>query len=100
MASHTQPREVNSSMTRLPAGTYTNQTDRQFQVNAMQHLKISNIEVEGNKEFCLIDDGSNNGLAGAGVCLYEMAEHPERVEIIGASNGVQDGTKSLPIGTY
>eukprot|EP00957_Ditylum_brightwellii_P043233 3276296-Ditylum_brightwellii.AAC.1 len=35
MASQTQPRAVNSSMTRLPAGIYIDQTGRQFQVNAM-----------------------------------------------------------------
>eukprot|EP00957_Ditylum_brightwellii_P160754 12238490-Ditylum_brightwellii.AAC.1 len=63
-------------MTRLPAGIYTDQTGCQFQVNAMRHLQISNLEVEGNKELCLIDGGSNNSLAGAGMCLYEMAEHP------------------------
>eukprot|EP00957_Ditylum_brightwellii_P147466 11228940-Ditylum_brightwellii.AAC.1 len=44
MASQTQPRE----------------TRCQFQVNAMQRLQISNLEVEGNKELCLIDGGSNN----------------------------------------
>eukprot|EP00957_Ditylum_brightwellii_P034763 2634461-Ditylum_brightwellii.AAC.1 len=31
MASHTQPREVNSSMTRLPASIYMDQTGCQFQ---------------------------------------------------------------------
>eukprot|EP00957_Ditylum_brightwellii_P083264 6331077-Ditylum_brightwellii.AAC.1 len=60
MASQTQHREVNSSMTRLPAGVYTDQTSCQFQVNAMQCLQISNLGVEGNKELCLIDGGSNN----------------------------------------
>eukprot|EP00957_Ditylum_brightwellii_P132278 10086535-Ditylum_brightwellii.AAC.1 len=29
-----------------------------------------------------------------------MAEHPERVDIIGASDDMQDGMKSLPISTY
>eukprot|EP00957_Ditylum_brightwellii_P075111 5707638-Ditylum_brightwellii.AAC.1 len=100
MASQTQPREVNSSMARLPAGVYMDQTGCQFQVNGMQHLQISNLEVEGSKELCLIDGGSNNGLAGAGMRLYEMAEHPEHVDIIGASDGIQYGMKSLPIGTY
>eukprot|EP00957_Ditylum_brightwellii_P191090 14549888-Ditylum_brightwellii.AAC.1 len=76
MASQTKPREVNSSMTRLPAGVYMDQTGCQFQVNAMGHLQICNLEVEGNKELCSIDGGSNNGLAGAGMHLYEMAEHP------------------------
>eukprot|EP00957_Ditylum_brightwellii_P022513 1698715-Ditylum_brightwellii.AAC.1 len=28
-----------------------------------------------------------------------MAEHPEHVDIIGASDDIQDGMKSLPIGT-
>eukprot|EP00957_Ditylum_brightwellii_P132812 10127034-Ditylum_brightwellii.AAC.1 len=74
MASQTQPREVNSSMIRLPAC-------------------ISNFEVKENKELCLIDGGSNNGLAGTGMHQYEMAEHPERVDIIGASDDVQDGMK-------
>eukprot|EP00957_Ditylum_brightwellii_P077584 5895434-Ditylum_brightwellii.AAC.1 len=78
-------------MPRLPAGLYTDQTGCQFQVNAMQHHQISNLEVEGNKELCLIDDSSNNGLAGVGMHLYEMAEHPERVDIVGASNDIQDG---------
>ena len=32
--------------------------------------------------------------------IFEMAEHPERVDIIGASDNVQDGMKGLPIGTY
>eukprot|EP00957_Ditylum_brightwellii_P004375 331784-Ditylum_brightwellii.AAC.1 len=81
MASQTQPKKVNSSMTKLPAG-------------------ISNLEVEGNKELCFIDGGSNNGLAGTGMCLYEMAEHPEHVDIIGVSDDIQDGMKSLHIGTY
>eukprot|EP00957_Ditylum_brightwellii_P038348 2899031-Ditylum_brightwellii.AAC.1 len=60
MASQTQPREVNSSLTRLPTGVYMDQTVHQFQVNAMQCLQISNLEVERNKELCLIDGGSNN----------------------------------------
>eukprot|EP00957_Ditylum_brightwellii_P121365 9255589-Ditylum_brightwellii.AAC.1 len=42
----------------------------------------------------------NNALAGAGMHLYEMAEHPECVEIVGASDSIQDGMKSLPFGTY
>eukprot|EP00957_Ditylum_brightwellii_P077473 5886902-Ditylum_brightwellii.AAC.1 len=100
MAFQTQPREVNSSMTRLPAGIYTDQTVDQFQVDAMQRLQISNFEVEGNKELCLIDGGSNNGLVRTGMRLYEMVEHPECVDIINASDGIQDGMKSLPISTY
>eukprot|EP00957_Ditylum_brightwellii_P140475 10702822-Ditylum_brightwellii.AAC.1 len=66
----------------------------------MRCLQISNLEVEGNKELCFIDGGSNNGLAGAGMCIYEMAEHPEGEDIIGTSDDVQDGMKSLPIVTY
>eukprot|EP00957_Ditylum_brightwellii_P180545 13752994-Ditylum_brightwellii.AAC.1 len=93
MASQTQPREFNSSMIILPAGICTDQTDHQFQVNAMQCIQISNIELEGNKELCLTDGGSNNGLAGEGMHLYEMAEHPEHVDIIGASDDIQDGMK-------
>eukprot|EP00957_Ditylum_brightwellii_P185170 14101216-Ditylum_brightwellii.AAC.1 len=93
MASPTQLREVNSSITRLPAGVYTDQAGRQFQVNAIGHLQISNLEVEGNKEICLIDGGSNNDMAGAGMHLYEMAEHPESVDIIVVSDDVQDGMK-------
>eukprot|EP00957_Ditylum_brightwellii_P180227 13729369-Ditylum_brightwellii.AAC.1 len=100
MASQIQPREANSSMTRSPAGVYTHQIRHQFQVNDMQHLQLSNLEVEENKELCLTDDGSNIGLAGAGMHLHEMAEHPECVDIIGASNDIQEGMKSLPIGTY
>eukprot|EP00957_Ditylum_brightwellii_P207822 15354683-Ditylum_brightwellii.AAC.2 len=86
-------------MTRLPADIYTDQTGCQFQVNAIQCLQIRNLEVEGNKELCLIHGGPNNGLEGAGMCIYEMAERPEHVDIIGASADVQDGTESLPIGT-
>eukprot|EP00957_Ditylum_brightwellii_P129722 9895612-Ditylum_brightwellii.AAC.1 len=74
MASQTQPREVNSSMTILPE--------------------------EGSKQLYLIDGGSNNGLAGAGMRLYEMTEHPEHVDIISASDDVQDRIISLPIDTY
>eukprot|EP00957_Ditylum_brightwellii_P127929 9756227-Ditylum_brightwellii.AAC.1 len=66
----------------------------------MQHLQISNLEIEGNKELWLIDGGSNNCLAGVGMHLCKMAEHPEFVDIIGASDDVQDGMKSLPTGTY
>ena len=32
--------------------------------------------------------------------LYEIAEYPERVDIIRASDNVQDGVKGLSIGTY
>eukprot|EP00957_Ditylum_brightwellii_P110902 8458892-Ditylum_brightwellii.AAC.1 len=39
IASQTQPREVNSSMTRLPTGIFMDQTCCQFQVNAMWHLQ-------------------------------------------------------------
>eukprot|EP00957_Ditylum_brightwellii_P094014 7158488-Ditylum_brightwellii.AAC.1 len=60
------------------------QTGCQFQVNAMQCLEISTLEVKGSKELCLIDGGSNNGLAGAMMCLCEMAEYPECVGIISA----------------
>eukprot|EP00957_Ditylum_brightwellii_P048818 3703816-Ditylum_brightwellii.AAC.1 len=88
MASQAQPREIKSSMTRLPAGIYTDHTGCQFQVNDMQHFCISNLEVEENKEFCLNDGGSNNCLTGTGMCLYEMAEHPEPVDIIGASDDI------------
>eukprot|EP00957_Ditylum_brightwellii_P015591 1175693-Ditylum_brightwellii.AAC.1 len=66
----------------------------------MQRLHISNLEIEENKDLCLIDGGSNNGLEGARMRLYEMSEHPERVDIIGARDDVQDGMKRLPIGTY
>eukprot|EP00957_Ditylum_brightwellii_P063433 4815092-Ditylum_brightwellii.AAC.1 len=100
MASQIHLRKFNSSMTRLPAGVYTNQTGCQFQVNALQFLQISNLKVEGNKELCFIDGGSNNSFAGAGMHLYEMAEHPEHVDIIDASYNVQDGMKSLTIGTH
>eukprot|EP00957_Ditylum_brightwellii_P066359 5037341-Ditylum_brightwellii.AAC.1 len=93
MASQTQPREVNSSMTRLNACAYTDQAGCQIQVNAMRRLQISNLEVEGNKELCFIDGGSNNGLAEAVMHLYEMAERPEHVDIIGASDDIQDGMK-------
>eukprot|EP00957_Ditylum_brightwellii_P104326 7946544-Ditylum_brightwellii.AAC.1 len=87
-------------MTRLSASIYVDQTGCQFQVNGMQHFQISNLDVEGNKESCLIAGGSNNGLAGARMCLYEIAEHPEQVDIIGTSDDTQDGMKSLPISTY
>eukprot|EP00957_Ditylum_brightwellii_P064645 4906228-Ditylum_brightwellii.AAC.1 len=100
MASQTQPRDVNLSMPRLPAGVYTDQKGCQFQVNAMQCLQISNLEIEENKELCLIDGCSNNSLAEAGMHLFEMAEFSEPVTIIGASDDVQNGIKSLPIGTY
>ena len=99
MKSQTKPKGVNSSMT-LPPGVYTDQNGRQFQINAIRRLHISNLEIEENKNLCLIDGGSNNGLAGAGMRLYEMAEYPERVDIIGASDNVQDEMKGLPIGTY
>eukprot|EP00957_Ditylum_brightwellii_P041258 3123611-Ditylum_brightwellii.AAC.1 len=91
--SQTQPRGVNSSMAMLPPGTYTDQTGCQFQVNAIQRLHISNLEIEENRDLCLIDGDSNNGLAGAGMRLYDMAEHLEWVDIIGASDDVQDGMK-------
>eukprot|EP00957_Ditylum_brightwellii_P054936 4163292-Ditylum_brightwellii.AAC.1 len=93
IASQTQPREVNLSMIRLPAGVYTDQTGFQFQVNDMQHLQISNLAVKGNKDLCLIAGSSNNGLAGAGMHLYEIAEYPEHIDIIGASDDIQDGMK-------
>eukprot|EP00957_Ditylum_brightwellii_P126201 9621359-Ditylum_brightwellii.AAC.1 len=88
MASQTQHIVVNSSMTRLPAGVYTDQTNCQFQVYAMLCLQINNLEVEGNKELCLINGCPNNGLAGAGMCLYEMAEHTEHVDSISASDDI------------
>eukprot|EP00957_Ditylum_brightwellii_P022430 1692433-Ditylum_brightwellii.AAC.1 len=62
-----------------------------------QPKEISNIEVEGNKALCLIDGDSNNGLVGAGIYLYEMTEHPEHVDTIGASDDAQDGMKILSI---
>eukprot|EP00957_Ditylum_brightwellii_P096024 7316037-Ditylum_brightwellii.AAC.1 len=65
-----------------------------------QHREISDLKVEGNKDICLIGDVSNNGLAETGMCLYEMAEYPEHVDIIGTSDNIQDGMKSVPIGTY
>eukprot|EP00957_Ditylum_brightwellii_P145926 11112499-Ditylum_brightwellii.AAC.1 len=58
------------------------------------------LEIEKNKELYFIDCGSSNGLVGAGMCLFDMAEHPEYVNITGASNYVQDGIKYMPIGTY
>eukprot|EP00957_Ditylum_brightwellii_P136177 10385534-Ditylum_brightwellii.AAC.1 len=87
-------------MTRLPAVVCIDQTSCQFQVSATWHLQINILEVEGNKELCIIDGGSNNSLAGAGMHLYELAEYPECVDIIDASDNVQDGMKSLPISTY
>ena len=99
MRSQTKPRGVHSSRNLSP-GVYTYQNGRQFLINAIRCLHISNLEIEVNKDLCLIDDGSNNGLAGAGMRLYEMAEYPERVDIIGARDNVQDGMKGLPIGTY
>eukprot|EP00957_Ditylum_brightwellii_P165538 12602619-Ditylum_brightwellii.AAC.1 len=61
---------------------------------------MSNLEEEGIKELRLIDDGSNNSLSGAGIHLYEIAKNVEHADIIGASDDVQDGIKSLPISTY
>eukprot|EP00957_Ditylum_brightwellii_P023770 1794081-Ditylum_brightwellii.AAC.1 len=60
MISQTQPREFNLSMTRLPVGVYTDQTSCQSQVNDKQYLQISSLKVEGNKELCPYDGGSNN----------------------------------------
>ena len=47
MRSRTKPRGVNSSKN-LPPGVYTDQNGRQFQINAIRRLHISNLEIEVN----------------------------------------------------
>eukprot|EP00957_Ditylum_brightwellii_P182466 13900059-Ditylum_brightwellii.AAC.1 len=84
MAPQIQHPVVNSSMTVLPPDAHADQSSHQFQVNDIQCLQISNLEIKVNEELSLIDDGSNNGLAGAGMCFYDMTEQLEHVHIIGA----------------
>ena len=95
-------RQTQSSMANsLPPGRYTSDTGRQFQVNASRAVRIHQVEATGTAaNLCLIDGGSNNGLAGAGMRLFELPEVPDRVDIVGASDSVQDGMRDLPIATY
>eukprot|EP00957_Ditylum_brightwellii_P004891 372611-Ditylum_brightwellii.AAC.1 len=44
MASQTQPREVNSSMTRLPACVYTDQKGCQFQDQGCAYIRWQSIQ--------------------------------------------------------
>ena len=49
---------------------------------------------------CLIDGGANSGVAGKRMREYEISEVTERVDIIGASDNVENSVDNLPIGTY
>lgn len=48
---------------------------------------------------CLIDGGANNRLAGANMRLYEMDDHPERIDVVGTIDQVENGMTSLPLAT-
>ena len=68
-----------------------------------QHVEESenfHCKYEEDSNLCLVDGGANSGLTGAGMREYEMSESPERVDIIGASDDVENGMNGLPIGTY
>jgi hypothetical protein len=93
-------REIMSAQTQLPRGTYTDQTGRQFQINVARCVRITKLDIDAGEDLCLIDGGSNNGLAGANMRLLEMPEHPERIDVIGASDQVESGMRGLPLATY
>ncbi|MEL6802173.1 MAG: hypothetical protein AAFO91_00130, partial [Bacteroidota bacterium] len=82
---------------RLPPGTYTGEDGRTYTVNAMKTVRISNMDaaIDGGM---LIDGGSNNGLAGVNMRLMEQLD--EKVNVIGASDAVENGMTNLPMGTY
>ena len=48
----------------LPRGTYTNGDGRTFKTSALRTIRISNLSLDVNERLCLIDGGSNCGLAG------------------------------------
>jgi uncharacterized protein YcfJ len=58
------------------------------------------MEVESHRDLCLIDGGSNNGMAVANMRLFEQAEQLELVDIVGPSNQVEPALHSLPLSTY
>ena len=81
--------EIMASQIQLQKGIYTDQNGRQFHVNAAKHVQIANLNLEMNQDLCLIDKGSNNGIAGVSMHEYECAEVPETVDIVGPSNMFQ-----------
>ena len=89
-----------ASRSALPAGTYTDASGRQFHVTALRRIHLSALEVDAHDNLCLVDGGANNGLAGAAMRLLEQPEHPEMIDVVGASDRVESGMQSLPIGTY
>ena len=63
-----------------------------------RQIQFSTFSINANSHLCLIDGGSNNGLAGNGMRLLEADISGERVDIIGATNAVD--LQDLPLGTF
>ena len=83
---------------RLPPGTYTNEDGRTFTINALKTVRISNLDAAADAGAMLIDGGSNSGLAGTNMRLLEQLD--EKVNVVGASDCVENGMQNLPVGTY
>jgi hypothetical protein len=93
-------RDIMSSQMRLPPGDYNDSQGRRYHINTIRVIRLTHMELESHQDLCLIDGGSNNGLAGANMRLFEQAEQPELVDIVGPSNQVEPALRSLPVGTY
>ena len=81
----------------LPRGTYTGEDGRTYTINAMKTVRISNVDAASDGGM-LVDGGSNNGLAGVNMRLLEQLD--EKVNVIGATDAVENGMTNLPVGTY
>ena len=97
MSAQTQSHQT---VAQLPPGIYTSQDGRQFTINTLRKIRITSASVNDNDNLCLIDGGANSGLAGKCMREYEISEAPERVDIVGASDNVENGMDNLPIATY
>lgn len=62
--------------------TPANSDGRTFEISALRTIRISNLGLDVNEKLCLIDGGSNCGLAGEQMREYEVST--EQVNIIGA----------------
>ena len=83
---------------RLPPGTYTGEDGRTYTINALKTVRISNLKMANEAGAMLIDGGSNSGLAGTNMRLLEQLD--KKVNVIGASDSVENGMQNLPVGTY
>jgi hypothetical protein len=99
MSSQMRPAPQGNNDGPAPGMVLTDSSGQRFVITALQRkLRVNNINVEANENMMLIDGGSNNGMAGAGMHLLETPVLDQKVDIVGATDNVD--IEGLSMGTY